>query len=156
MAQTKHKLDIFKVLGKISTKDKDYYPSLLEEEKKALAPLVVMRWMTGTDSAQQIYFLNELVNPFVFNMANHKELLVDLMTICAPGHNKRYKWMKAGKRAGNTPKLNLLIGEYFGYSTSHAADALPLLSDDQILDYATELGKQPPEIKEYKKELKKR
>lgn len=156
-AQKKYKLDIFKVLGRISSKDVEYYRGLTEEEQKALQPLVVMRWLTGTTSAQQIYFLNELVNPFVFNMANHKELLVDLMTVCTSGRSQRYYWNKAqGKRTTKMPTTVGVIREFFSYSTSEAIDALPLLDDDQVLWYANELGRQPDDIKLIKKELKAR
>lgn len=156
-SQKKHKLDIFRVLGRISNKDTEFYKSLTEEEQKALAPLVVMRWLSGTRSAQQIYFLNELVNPFVFSMAKHKELLVDLMTVCAPGRTQRYYWNKAkGKRTSSTPTVVDVIRDYYGYSTTEAMEALPLLTDEDVLWYADELGRQPDEVKLIKKELKSR
>ncbi len=153
----KHKLDIFKVLGRISSKDREFFSNLDEEEQKALQPLVVMRWLTGTKSAQQIYFLNELVNPFVFNMARHKELLVDLMTVCAPGHNQRYYWNKAqSKKTSSAPTIVGIIRDIFGYSTIEAMEVLPLLDNETILSYAEELGRQPDEIRLVKKELKAR
>lgn len=156
-SQTKHKLDIFKVLGRISNKDREFYRNLSEEEQKALAPLVVMRWLSGTRSAQQIYFLNELVNPFVFSMAKHKELLVDLMTVCGLGRSQKYFWNKArSKRTSTTPTTVGVIRDFFGYSSIEAMEALPLLDDETILEYAEQLGRQPDDIKLIKKELKAR
>lgn len=153
----KHKLDIFQVLGRISSKDRGFYKNLNEEEQKVLQPLVVMRWMTGTRSAQQIYFLNELVNPFVFNMAKHKELLVDLMTICSPGKPQKYFWNKAlSKKTSSMPKTVSIIREIFGYNTTQAMDVVSLLDDDTIISYAEQLGWQPDEIKVVAKELKAR
>lgn len=153
----KHKLDIFQVLGQISSKNADFYRNLTEEEQKAFQPLVVMRWLSGTRSAQQIYFLNELVNPFVFNMAKHKELLVDLMTICSPGRSQRYFWNKAnGKRTSSMPKTVEIVREFLNYSSSEVIEVLPLLDNETIIAYAEELGKQPDEIKLINKELKSR
>lgn len=152
-----HKLNIFEVLGRISKKDTNYFGTLTEEEQKALMPLVVMRWLSGTKDARQIYFLNELVNPFVFPLANHKELLVDLMSTCCSGSSQRYKWTKAlSKKSSKTPMTVGVIKDYFGYSTTDAVDSLVLLSDSDILSYAEHLGRQPDDIKKIKKELKTR
>lgn len=155
MTQKKHKFDIFKVLGKISSKNSNFYGEFSEEEQKALQPLVVMRWLTGTRSGMQIYFLNELVNPFVFSMGKHKQLLVNLMTICAPGQPQKYYWNKAkSKKSSSTPMVVDVVREYFDYGTLEAIEALPLLTDENILWYAEELGRQPDELKTIKKELK--
>ena len=155
--EKKHKLNIFEVLGNISKKNPDYYNTLTEEEQKALMPLVVMRWLTGTNDARQIYFLNELVNPFVFSLANHKELLVDLMTTCCSGSSRRYNWKRVqSKKTTKSPTVVGVIRDHFGYSTIDAVDALPLLADSDIMEYAEHLGRQPDDIKKIKKELKTR
>lgn len=157
MSDKKHKLDIFQVLTKLSVKDRKYFKALTEEEQKALAPLVVMRWLSGTRDARQIFFLNELVNPFVFSMSNHKELLVDLMMTSTSGRSQKYFWNKAKTRkSSGASKTVEVIRDYFGYSTTQAADALPLLSTEDVLQFAEELGRQPDDIKNIKKELKDR
>lgn len=153
----KHKLNIFQVLSKLSTKDRKYYHSLSEDEQKALAPLVVMRWLSGTRDPRQILFLNELVNPFVFSLASHKELLVDLMMVSSSGHTQRYVWNKAtSKKTSGAPKSVEVIRDYFGYNLVDASEALPLLSDEDVLQFAEELGRQLDTIKAIKKELKNR
>ena len=130
----KHKLDIFKVLSQISTKDRNFYSSLEDDQKKALQPLVVMRWLSGTKNIQQIYFLNELVNPFVFSMHNHKELLIDLMMCCTSGKSQRYYWNKAqSKKTSSTPHLVSVVKDFFGYNTRDAMEALPLLTDEDLI-----------------------
>lgn len=151
------KLDIFQVLGKISTKDTGFYANLSEEERKGFLPVVVMRWLSGTSSAKQIYFINELVNPFVFNLHKHPELLYHLMTLCGPGKAQRYYWNKAASnKTSKVPTVVSVIREQFGYSTTQALEALPLLSNEDILEYAEDLGKQKDTISKLKKELKSR
>lgn len=153
----KHKLNIFTVLDQISRKKLNYYDALSEEEQKAFVPLVVMRWLSGTRDARQVVFLNELVNPSVFSLHKHKKLLYLLMTLCTTGNGQRYFWNKTlSKRSSTTPMLNSIICEFFGYSSREAADALQLLSNNDILGYAEYLGKQPDEIRKIKKELKSR
>lgn len=155
--KTSRKLDMFRVLDHISIKDINFYRNLPEEEQKAFVPLVTMRWFSGTSSARQVFFINELVNPNVFANHQHKELLYFLMTICAPGKKQRYFWNKtASKKSTSTPIAVSIIREYFGYSTLEAVDALPLLSNDNLMQYAEELGTQPDKITKLKKELRTR
>jgi len=157
MTQTKHKLDIFQTLNHISKKDRNFFKDLTDEEKKAFQPLVVMRWLSGTTDARQVYFLNELVNPFVFSMHTHKELIYYLMTTCTSGKSQRYTWNKAlSKKSSTTPLSVSVIKDYFNYSTMHAIEALPMLTNDDILEYAEQLGRQKEEMTKIKRELKNR
>lgn len=150
------KLDIFAVLNHISTKDVEYYGNLSDEEKKGFFPVVVTRWLSGTNNAKQIFFLNELVNPFVFSLHKHPELLYILMTLCTSGKSQRYFWNKTVSKTTGIPTIISVIREYFGYNTKQANEALPVLSDDDILSYADDLGYQKETITKLKKELKSR
>ncbi len=152
----KYKLDIFDVLKQLSVKNREFYAKLNEEQQKAFMPLIVMRWLSGTRDARQIVFLNELVNPFVFSLYHHKELLAQLMATCTSGSSRRYIWNKAKTKASSTPLALGVIREIFGYNSTHAADALSLLSASDILEYAEQLGRQKDEIAKLKKELKNR
>ena len=155
--QKKHKFDIFDVLGKINKKNHTFFFFFPKDQQNAIAPVVLMRWMSGTTDARQIFFMNEAVNPFVFPLANHKELLIDLMTVCAPGKFQKYKWHKSlNKRTTSTPIAVSVIRDYFDYSQREAQQSLPLLSNDDVLDYAEQLGYQKEEITKLKKELKTR
>lgn len=155
MTEKKYAFDIFKILEKLNLKDRKFFNDLSDEELKALQPLVLMRWMSGVAEARQVYFLNELVNPMVFPLTKHKRLLLDLLMISGPGHNRRYTWTKAkGKTLSNTPKALALVKEEYGLSTSHALDALKILTNADILQLAQEMGKQPDEVREISKEIK--
>jgi len=151
-----HKYDIFKVIEHLNTKNDEYFRTLSDEHLKPIQPYVVLRWLSGTTGARQVYFLNELVNPFVFSLYNHKLLVLCLMTICTSGKFRRYKWSKPkGKNiTGKTQTVNV-IRRYFGYSTKQASEVLPLLDDLAIIQYAQHLGVQPEDIKKIKTELKK-
>jgi len=156
-AQKKYKVDIFRLLGSLSKRSTHAYDELTADEKKTVQPLILMRWMSGTSDARQVYFLNELVNPFVFPFYKHNELLVKLLSICGPGQPRRYKWVKASsKKSTKLPESTKVVQEVFGYNKTDAVDALRILSDNDILSYATSLGRQDDEIKVIKKELKSR
>jgi len=149
----KYKLNIFDVLDRINKKDRFYYRNLSDEDKKGILPVVLMRWLTGTKSPLHIELVNKIVNPVVFDFYHHPELQWFLLTLCGSGG--RYKWMKARTK----PKLTLpieIIKIYYGYSTREAMEVLPILSNDDIIELAEDLGKDDKLIKELKKELKKR
>lgn len=145
-----HKLDIFKTLERIDRKDRKFWDSLTEEERKGFTPFVVIQWLTGTKDPAQIYFLNEMVNPFIFEFGKHPELLYDLMLICSTS-KKCYQWIKK-KKTVKFPKSIDVIKRYFGYSSAHSKDTLKCFSDSDIFEMAEELGYQKEELKILKKE----
>lgn len=153
---TTERVDIFELLGKIDTKQPDLFSSYTEEEQKTIAPYVIMRWLSGISSARQIIFINELVNPYVFTLGKDKDLLLKLLSICTNGRQQRYKWVKQAKKEPSFPLATKLVKEYFGYNTKHAKDALPILTNDDMIGFAEELGYQPEDIKKLKVEMKKR
>jgi hypothetical protein len=147
-------LDIFHLLGQIDKKDTMFYSKLTDEQRKAYSPLVSMRWMSGTRDARQIIFLNELVNRFVFNMGDHKELLYKLQCAASSGTPRRYNWMSA-KTAGNKKNKGLeIVMQYYDYGVREAKSVMPLLGNEDILLMAEELGFQKEELAKLKKELK--
>lgn len=157
MTEQKYKFDIFKLLERLSLKDKEFFDKMSEEDLKALQPLVLMRWMSGTTDARQLFFLNELSNSMVFPLTKHKRLLLNLLMISSSGKAKRYFWNKAkNNKKTSTPHTIEVIKKYFGYSTLEAKEALTLLKDQDILGYAVYLGYQPVEIKAVTKELNER
>jgi len=147
------KLNLFELLGAISEKNTGYYQNLTDEELKELQPFVIMRWLTGTSSKRQVYLLNAVVNPFVFDLGQHKQLLFYLLTLCTQ-HAQRYNWIKppSSKRLGKLAVT--VLCDYFKYTKRQAIDAAKLLQSEDILDYAEQLGWQKEEIAKLKKELK--
>lgn len=157
MAPKKRSLDIFTVLNNISKKNVGYYDTLPENEQKELQPFVVMRWLTGTKDARQVYFLNEIVNRFAFELGSHKELLYKLLCVATSGQGQRYQWKKVASRKGAGLTLCVdVVKRYYNYNTSQALDALGILTNDDILDHAEDIGLQKEDIAKLKKELKKR
>lgn len=155
MAQ--YKLDIFEVIKNIDAKNTEFYSSLNDEGKKAFVPFLVTRWLSGTNNARQVYFLNEIVNPFLFVahiQRDHKALLWLLLTITGSGKPYRRSWIGQPKKEVAKPASTRLVAQRYNYSLRDAADAIKCLTGNDILDIADELGVQKEVISEIRKEWK--
>lgn len=146
---------MFETLNKISKKDRKYFQNLSEQEKKEFAPVVIMRWLAGIKDPAQIFFLNELVNPFVFDLYYHKDLLYKLMTICTDGSGHRYTWMKAKGKSISMPSTVKLVKMHYSYSTTEAQSALEILNEADVLELAEAYALDKDEIAKIKTEYKK-
>jgi hypothetical protein len=146
-------LDIFHLLGQVDKKDALFFSKLTDEQKKGYAPLVAMRWMSGTTDEQQIVMLNELVNRYVFQIGDHKELLYKLQCAASSGISRRYSWMGVKSGAKKNKGLDVVM-QYYTYTEREAEGVMPLLSKDDIYAMAEDLGFQKDELSKLRKDLK--
>lgn len=149
------KLDIFGLLNSLnSAKSGDIYSKLSDDERKGFAPLVVMRWMSGTSDEQQIMLLNEFANPYVFSLGKHPHLLMQLLQVSSSKTNKRYQWIGIKSKAKNKEAIKV-VAEYFEMSVRQAQQLNPFPPPEEILQMAEELGYDKTEITKLQKEFKK-
>jgi hypothetical protein len=152
---TERTLDIFNLLSEIDRKNYDLWDTLSENQRKEFSALVTMRWMAGTTDQRQLIFLNEIVNTSVFNIGEHKEFLLKLLTVCASGEKKRYNWInyKLGNGSKKT-KLSIgLIMTHYRLSAKEAEDVVKLLSPVELMELGEMQGWQKQELKDLKKEV---
>jgi hypothetical protein len=149
-----YKLDIFDLLGKLNNpKSGDIYSKLSDEEKKGFAPLVVMRWMSGTSDEQQIMLINEFANPSIFALGKHPHLLMQLLQASSSKTNKRYQWLGIKSKKKNVEALRA-VQEYYCMSIRETKGLNPFPSQDEVLRMAESLGWQKEEITKLQKEYK--
>jgi hypothetical protein len=146
-------LDIWQLLGSIDKKDTSFYTKLTDEQKKAYAPLIAMRWHTGTSDKRQILYNNELVNRYVFNIGDHKELLYKLQCAASSGQTRRYAWLPAKQGAKKIKGLDIVM-EYQDMTEREAKSVMHMFDAEEILAMAEDLGYQKEELAKLKKELK--
>lgn len=146
-------LDLFDILNQLNKKNINWFDELTLDEIKSIAPVVLMRWLSGVHNASQIMIINEILNPYVFTLANNKKLLWYLMCICTTGKHQRYSWSKINY-GNSTQSLTIkCIKQYYNYSTRHAKQVLPLVKPEQVIEMAEELGYDNTELNSLKKEL---
>ena len=132
---------------------KDIYSALSEEQRKAVSPLVVMRWLSGTKDQRQIIALNTFANKFTFPLAKHPHLQMLVLQACSSKTNGRGSWI--GIKGGTKTTLrNEVLSEYFDYSINEIRAMTVFPTDDEIILMAEELGWQRDEIAKLKKEQK--
>ncbi len=147
-----YKLDIFELLGKLNNpKSGDIYSTLTEEEKKGFAPIVVLRWMSGTSDERQIMLLNEFVNPYVFALGKHPHLLMLLLQVASSKTNKRYYWQGIKGKQKNV-EASRVVAEYFDMSEREVKTLNPFPPEAEVMQMAESLGWQKEEITKLKKE----
>ncbi len=153
---TEHKLDVFELLKEIDKGNYDYFDNLTQEQINSFSPLVVMRWMSGTDDEKQILRLNTILNPRIFNLAKHKELLYKTLCVCSSKKYKRYTWMKVvnAKKNENGNEILQIIAKYYSTSIKDSKQIQKIITVSDFVSILESLGYQPDEIKKYKKMYK--
>jgi hypothetical protein len=155
------KLDIFSILSRLNKSELDLWNTLSEEEQKGFSAYVITRWMSGTKDAYQLTIIDEFVNNHLFNLGtkdgfkiDHTELFCKLLACCGLNDSRRFVWKPESKKSGKMSSMALdIVKEYYDFSEREAKQSLPLLSSEDVIQLAEELGYQVDEIKKLKKEL---
>jgi len=155
MAGKTYKLDLFGLLGRLDKKDYQLWNRYNDEEKKEISPLIIMRWLSGVNDKRQIIFLNELVNQLVFSLGDHKDLLLKLLAVANSGVPRRYFWlsMKPTADKHGAKRSTEVIENYYQCSPKEAKEYLRLLSKEDVVEIAENIGMQKEEIQLIKKEF---
>lgn len=141
-------VDIFDQLNKID----NFEIEAINDEKfyKEFNPYMINKWMAATTNANRVLLVNSILNPMIFQLNSDKRLMYYL-ACCVSNGEERYSWVKRPKNAPD-PVLKL-ISEYYGISYREAKQSLILLSKDDILEMATDMGLDNSEVKKIKKHL---
>lgn len=156
-----YKLDIMTVLEAADRGIKDFYNNLTEEEQKAFAPRVLIRWLsTVSDKSNHkeyaILATNDLVNLGMWSLSKHPELIWLLMTVAGTGKKQYHQWIPMSKGASSTPKLDQLITQVWPHTNSQEQQMLKKLrSNEQWRELAQDSGWDDKQIKDLVNELKK-
>jgi len=157
------KLDIFRTLDNIDHRNYDFYAELNDDEKKAFASFVIMRWMSGAPDQGGLHSFylqttNELVNKNLWDLKDHDELIWGLMASCGVGKRQQHKWIKGPSR-GVKSKIDAVLKEYFqGVNETELRIIKKNMTPDQfrrmLIDYAMPEKEEKELVKQYKKETK--
>lgn len=110
------KLDIKRELNAVDLKNYNFYDGLTDEEKKAFAPFILMRYTSNVQGDRDIqeWFLemtNEMVNKHHWTLSKgHKALLWKLFAATGAGVSCYHPYIAAGKKE-KIDKIEKLLAE---------------------------------------------
>lgn len=151
------KLSIKSETAALDRKDKNFYDSLTDEEKKKFSPYLMLRYsasVEGSPDMQAWYLMatNERVNKHFFDISasKHKKFQWLMCTTVSPGlGNQRHYWLPT-KKAEKDNKAIRFLTELYPTAKSDEIELLAELNSKQDLkDLAREHGWDDKRIKEY-------
>ena len=98
------KLNIQNEMRCLDSKDRTFYDSLTEEERKKFSNYLMIRWgssVVGPSELQEYYLVatNERLNKHFFELSRHPKLQWLLATTISPGMgNHRHQWIAPKKK----------------------------------------------------------
>ena len=125
------KLDIANEMRALDSKDREFYNSLTDEERKKFSNFLMIRWgssVQGSTELQAYYLLscNENLNKHFFDLARYPELQWLAATTVSPGMgNFRHDWIKQKKRESNSTKVIKFLKNFY---PDYKDDELELLA----------------------------
>lgn len=156
MARDYNAFDLFAGLADLSKKNEqglsntEWFDRLSAAAQKAAAPLVMMRWLSGTSDPAQIIRLNTVPNRFVFAGTADKSAVFKLLAIGTSGKSSRYSWIKGPASKVKTLSL-AVISQYYEISIREAS-TYDIDAEDLLL-MAEDLGWDADDIKKLSKEV---
>lgn len=150
------KLDIGNEMARLDQKDREFYDSLDDEEKKKFSTFLMIRWgsCVSGDADLQTYYLqmtNERLNKnfFAVNKSKHDKLNWLAATTISPGAgNMRHNWISQKKKENNNPKVRKFFAAYYPGMKDADLDLLAAMNDiKDVKKFAEELGWTKEQIK---------
>ena len=141
------KLDIKTEMAAFDRKDRNFFDSLDEEEKKKFSPYLMIRWgaTVKDEPLLENYYLmncNETLNKYFFNIStkDHKKLQWLLATTVSPGAGVKYHpWIAPKKKDSANNKSEKFLATIFPHLKDDEIKLLAKLNDKATLK---ELAKQ--------------
>jgi hypothetical protein len=111
------KLSIQNEMACFDRKDRDFYNSLTDEERKKFSNYLMIRWgssVQGSRELQEFYVIatNERLNKHFFAINRHPKLQWLCATTVSPGMGThRHQWITPKKKDGGTTEVKRILME---------------------------------------------
>jgi hypothetical protein len=147
------KLDINTEMRAFDSKDRNFYNSLDDDERKKFSTYLMLKWganVEGSPELQEWYLRaqNERVNKNFFDIGRHPKLQWLLCTTVSPNMGaKRHYWIKTPKTTGNSKAFKFIESQYPHLSREEIEIMVKLNTTDQLKQLAQDLGWDDKRIK---------
>lgn len=145
-----HKIPLAEILKAMDTKNRSYYDSLTDQQKKDFSSWLLMRYASSVEGkfgAYSLYAVNEVVNRNFHDLRNHPELQWLLLTAVATGQSQKHTFIAPGKRGKKNRLSELISNMYPHFKQDEVELFIAVNSKDQIKRIAQKHGYSDEEIK---------
>jgi hypothetical protein len=110
------KLNIRNEMANLDNKNRDFYQSLTDEERKKFSTYLMIRWSSAVDGTRELqeYYVqscNHYINKHFFTVSKHPKLQWLMATAVSPGtgtHNHKWIAPKKKDKGSNETKRALM------------------------------------------------
>jgi hypothetical protein len=148
-----NKLTIKEEMRSIDVKDRTWYNSLTDEEKKKVGIWVLMRYASsvkhGIKDFEEHYleWTNELVNVHFNTLRHHPELQYQLLQAVGLGKIQYHPWIAPGKKGTDKPLFKFFKEKHPEYNDDELAIFLLQYDKAEITDILEQYGLEKKDIK---------
>lgn len=130
-------------------KDRDFYDSLTDEERKKFSNYLMIRWgsaVQGAPELQEFYLIssNERLNKHFFDVNRHPKLQWLMATSVSPGMGiHRHQWIAPKKKEAGSNEIKKALLELYPTMKSSDIEVLASLTDKKdIKDHLKKFGEE--------------
>ena len=133
------KLSIQNEMACFDRKDRDFYSSLTDEERKKFSNYLMIRWgssVQGSRDLQEFYVIatNERLNKHFFAINRHPKLQWLCATTVSPGMGtQRHQWITPKKKNGGTNETKRILMEIMPNAKMSDIETLAAITDKKEL-----------------------
>jgi hypothetical protein len=143
------KLSISNEMAVFDRKDRKFYDSLTDDEKKKFSNFLMIRYgssVQGNTMEQAVYLLscNENLNKHFFAINRHPKLQWLCATAVSPGWGtKRHQWIAPKKKDPGTSGVKKQLAELFPNMKSDEIEVMSKINTKKDIDaYVKQLGQE--------------
>ena len=140
------KLNIKNEMAQFDRKNRVFYDSLSDEERRKFSPYLMIRWgsaVQGSQELQEFYVIstNERLNKHFFSVNRHPGLQWLMATSVSPGlGTQRHQWIAPKKKTTDNKNMNFLRDRYPHLKEDDIRLLSELNTKDDLKEYARGLG----------------
>ena len=143
------KLSIQNEMMCFDRKDRDFYSSLTDEERKKFSNFLMIRWGSSVQGAAELqhYYLqssNHYVNKHFFTITRHPKLQWLCATAVSPGlGTQRHQWIAPKKKEAGVSGVQKQIAELFPHLKDDEVELMGKINTKKDIDaYIKQLGQE--------------
>jgi hypothetical protein len=141
------KLSIANEMAQFDRKNRDFYDSLTDEERKKFSNYLMIRWGSSIQGSAELqnYYLqssNHYVNKRFFDINRHPKLQWLCATAVSPGlGTQRHQWIAPKKKEAGASGIRKQIAELFPHLKDDEVELMSKINTKKDIDaYLKQLG----------------